>query len=690
MGTSSLKAGAIIEIDGRTHTLLAKIDKETWQLSDLRTRRIKELTDAELRKAYSSGLLRFETATQIQLANDQRKTREDFSDAQWEKAKIRRTYVMAVLDMPSDSRKIQPIVTEAWQKLQQPKRAPGASSVLRWKKAFLNAGRDITSLIDRNDKKGNTVSRYPKEVCEIVREAVETKYLTRERGTLQNALDKALYEVNKENGLRPKPIWLPRPTRRLVERVIAETPAFERCEARFGRQAATKRFRWVKGHLVSTAPLEKVEIDHTQLDILVIDEATSLPLGRPWLTLCVDRFTRCVLGVHLSFEPPSYLTVSKCLRQAITPKEWIKEQFPAIKNPWAAHGVMTVLVVDNGMEFHSKSLENACYTLGIELQYSPRRTPWFKPYVERLIGTLNRGVAHGTPGTSFSNILERDDYDPAKTAVIRYSTLREILYTWVVDVYHQRAHRTLGASPASMWENSISPDEIRLADDPVRLDAILGASEVRTLTHKGIELYGLFYNSPQLADLRRNCSENVEVDIRVDPTDLGKIVVVPPGKDEMYSVPALRMDYANGLSLWQHKVCKRFAAQQLERVSTDSWLEAKERISELVNSDFARKKVKTRAKMARYKGDAALMRTVNSETSDEVGGHARHPAESVNTTLSGAAGLPRPPEAMAGNAKNPAEYEQSGITNPLVRKRFTPQYRERALFTEDDNNNNEE
>ena len=686
MGTSSLKTGAIIELDGRTHTLLAKIDKETWQLSDLRTRRIKELTDAELRKAYSSGLLRFETTTQIPLANDQRKTRLDFSEEQWEKAKIRRAYVMAVLDMPSDSRKIKPIVTEAWQKLRQPKRPPGASSVLRWKKAFQTAGRDITSLIDRNDKKGNTVSRYPKEVREIVRDAVETKYLTRERGTLQDALDKALYEVNKENELRPKPIWLPRPTRRLVERVIAETSAFERCEARFGRQVATKRFRWVKSHLVSTAPLEKAEIDHTQLDILVIDEATSLPLGRPWLTVCIDRFTRCVLGVHVSFEPPSYLTVSKCLKQAITPKEWLKEQFPGIQSPWAAHGVMSVLVVDNGMEFHSKSLENACYTLGIELEYCPRRTPWFKPYVERLIGTLNRGVAHGKPGTSFSNILERNDYDPTKTAVIRYSTLREILYTWIVDVYHQRPHRTLGASPASMWESSISPDEIRLADDPVRLDAILGASEVRTLTHKGIELYGLFYNSPQLAELRRKFSENVEVDIRVDPTDLGKIVVVQPGKNEMYSVPAIRADYAKGLSLWQHKVCKRYAAQQLEQVSTDSWLAAKERISELVNADFARKRVKTRAKMARFKGDAALLETAETTLGATKEREANQPTDRPNTTLNDTAGLPRPAEVMTTDADTPG----ADAARPLARKHFTPEYRERAPSTDDDNNNNEQ
>jgi putative transposase len=42
-----------------------------------------------------------------------------------------------------------------------------------------------------------------------------------------------------------------------------------------------------------------VQIDHTEIDIIVVDELTRTPLpGRPWLTLAIDVFSRVVTGLH--------------------------------------------------------------------------------------------------------------------------------------------------------------------------------------------------------------------------------------------------------------------------------------------------------------------------------------------------------------------------------------------------------
>jgi putative transposase len=236
---------------------------------------------------------------------------------------------------------------------------------------------------------------------------------------------------------------------------------------------------------------------------------------------------------------------------------------------------MRELVVDNGTEFHSKSLENACYSLGIEIHYSARKTPWFKGKIERFLGTLNAAIAHGNPGTTFRNIFDKEDYNPSKHAVVRWTKLQEIIRMWIVDVYHQKPHRTLKAPPAVVWRSSINPEDILLPDDPAQLDAILGRSEGRRLTHKGIELYGLLYNSPELTALRMQLGDKLDVEIRVDDGDLGHIVVFSPDKKHMFKVPALAFDYANGLSSWQHRVCKRYAARELNKYDTASWLEAK-------------------------------------------------------------------------------------------------------------------
>ncbi len=157
-----------------------------------------------------------------------------------------------------------------------------------------------------------------------------------------------MLRVMKENGLRPDSDQLPMPSRRLITRLIADIPAFDKYSARYGHDAALKRFRSVKGHRVVSAPLDRAEIDHTHLDLFVVDDKTSLPLGRPYVTACIDGYTRCILGIYVGFNPPSYQSVAACLKDCFLPKVNLKDEYPEIVNEWAAHGVMRQLVVDGG------------------------------------------------------------------------------------------------------------------------------------------------------------------------------------------------------------------------------------------------------------------------------------------------------------------------------------------------------
>ena len=71
--------------------------------------------------------------------------------------------------------------------------------------------------------------------------------------------------------------------------------------------------------------LDVVQIDHTPVDVIVVDEAHRLPIGRPWLTLAIDVATRVVVGFYVSLEAPSSTSVALCLTQAVLPKEnWLK------------------------------------------------------------------------------------------------------------------------------------------------------------------------------------------------------------------------------------------------------------------------------------------------------------------------------------------------------------------------------
>lgn len=357
-------------------------------------------------------------------------------ESDWEIAKMRRMYVLAVIDMPCLGHETRNAIRRVWEKLKNnPPNCPSEISVWRWKLRYVNSGKDIRALLPATALRGNRTERYPEEVVRFVSESIEEIYLTLERNTVQDTLDDALLKVIKENKLRPRSQQLPLPTFRLVERAIARIPKFDCYAARYGRTAAEKRFRAVLKHHVSGAPLERAQIDHTPLDLIVVDDESLLPLGRPYVTACLDYATRCVLGLHISFEPPSHLTVARCLQHAFMPKTSLLESYPEIKNPWLAHGVISRFDVDNGLEFHGDSFENGCYAAGIEIHYSPRKKAWFKGAIERFLKTFNENVSHGIPGTTFRNILEKGDYDPSKFAVVRWSTLKKISYMWVADVY---------------------------------------------------------------------------------------------------------------------------------------------------------------------------------------------------------------------------------------------------------------
>ena len=658
MSTSTFSAGTVVDIDGRRNVLLRKIDANLWQLEDARSKRITEFAESDLHSAYVQGRLRFSADDRDNLPAAPKPRPADFPPELGERAKIRRIYVMAIMDLPNTHGRIAPVVQETWQKLRQPHKAPATASVIRWKRRFLQAGRDITALIENNAHKGNGSSRYTKEVEAFVEQAVNAKYMQLNRCTVQDALDTALADVRRENALRPATLQLPAPTRRLVERVIRRIPAYDRYAARFGRLAAVKRFRSVQTHRTTDAPLERAEIDHTLLDLFVIDDRTGLPLGRPWLTVCVDDYSRCVLGVYVGFEPPSYLTVARCLRIALLPKNWVPEKYPSIKCQWPAHGVMRELVVDNGTEFHSLSLENAALMLGIEIHYAPRKVAWFKGKVERFIGTANRAVAHGTPGTTFANIFEKNDYDPSTHAIVHQSALLEIIHKWIADVYHQRPHRALGVPPALMWTNSIAAEDIRFPTDPERLDAILGRSDTRMLTHKGIELNGLLYNSPELTALRRRRGDRFEVEIRVDATDIGTIIVLPPDKEQPIRAHALVAEYARGLSEWQHKVIRRYAARNSGRSDFQSWVEAKRQIAELIDQELMHRKSKSRKRIARYQGDGPSSPAPSSPSpTNAPSDPAVHPDPTPPP--------PAAPEAAPTNAQTKGVYP---LTESPVRK----------------------
>jgi putative transposase len=182
--------------------------------------------------------------------------------------------------------------------------------------------------------------------------------------------------------------------------------------------------------------------------------------------------------------------------------------------------------VDNGKDFRSMALQRGCEEHGINLSWRPVRTPHYGAHIERLIGTLMK-IAHLLPGTTFSNIRERGDYDSAGKARLTLAEFRQWMTQKVCRFYHVRRHRSLGLAPLVAWERGWMDDSGKLVSPPLlsrpldfRMDFL--PYEFRRVRRTGIEFNKSRYWHDDLAPML-NLPD--EVMVRYDPREPGQIWV---------------------------------------------------------------------------------------------------------------------------------------------------------------------
>jgi len=132
-----------------------------------------------------------------------------------------------------------------------------------------------------------------------------------------------------------------------------------------------------------------------------------------------------------------------------------------------------------------------------------------------------------------------------------------------------------------MWTENAKSEDIRMPEDREALDVIMGRPHQRVLSHKGVEFEGLLYNSDSLSELRNRHGSRLEVEIRVDESDVGMIYVL--FKQNVIKAQALNFVYANGISLWQHKL---FQANRPNN-DPDGYLESKEKIRRKFQEEYS-------------------------------------------------------------------------------------------------------
>jgi putative transposase len=388
----------------------------------------------------------------------------------------------------------------------------------------------LTSLLPRRRGPAPGGSLLSAQVDAVIDDAIQTVYLTRQ----QSKVSDLLTEIRR----RCRALHLRPPGRRAVTARLRAKPQSEIIARRRGRKAARDRFSPVVGSLEPKWPLSLVQIDHTLVDVIVVDTVTRAPIRRPWLTLAIDVYSRCIVGFHLSLEPPSATSVALCITHSVLSKsQWLSER--RIEAEWPMEGLIEHLHLDNAKEFHSEALRRGCQQYGIGIEYRPVRMPHYGGHIERLIGTM-MGKVHLLPGTTFSNVSAKGDYDSEKNAAVTLDELERWLVHAITGVYHREVHRMLGIPPLTVWQRGLSGDATTLGrgkpvavPDPHRFLIDFLPIERRLIRREGISLYSVSYWSDVL---RVWIGLSEKMIVRYDPRNLSRIYLLGPD-GRYYDIP---------------------------------------------------------------------------------------------------------------------------------------------------------
>jgi putative transposase len=496
-----------------------------------------------------------------------------------------------------------PIIQEAALEINDEK-PPGYRSVGRWYKKY-QKNKDNRALIPRTDLRGSKLLKQKDRVLQIVTEALEEEFNKSPQASVQSIHDKVTQKIENENKVRIGGEVLIVPSLKTLYRVLERVEVYEMVLLKEGKGAADRRFRIIKHNTKTSRILERVEIDHTPLDLFIVDERTWLPLGRPTLTVVIDHYSRMLLGYYLTFDSPSATALMGALRHAILPKQFAEPVIPNLKinHTWPCYGLPEVMVVDNGLEFHGIAFESVAFDLGIRIQACPKHQPRFKGVVERFLKTVNYNFASQIPGTSFARFYQRGDYDPQKCAILTFAQFKQVFEKWVVDVYAQKLHRGIGTTPWTKWHESLSENEPTLPSDLQTLQRRIGKVEERKLRADGILLNNIRYNGDSLAAILMAYDAGVSVRVVYDPEDLGEIQVWGPDSPEPVAVKALDWEYANGLTEKQNECIRQLLKEQGKKAENRAELiQSRNELASAVESLMISPKQKKRQQSGALRG----------------------------------------------------------------------------------------
>jgi len=496
-------------------------------------------------------------------------------DAEWDEAMARYELIRPLVALPG--RKMDDI--------QQVAAAAGksATTVYRWLKRFEETG--IVSSLLRVPRSDKGEQRLSDEVEEIIRIQIQTYYLVQERPSVAK-LYRRVKAACQAVDIEP-------PHKNTVYNRVHELDQRSELALRYSPRLAKEKFEPSRGAFPGgTFPYEIVQIDHTPVDKIVVDEEHRLPIGRPYLTMAIDVDTKMIGGFRFTLDPPSALSAGLCVAHAISNKQhWLAKR--DVLAEWPIYGKMRKIHVDNAKEFRGKMLRRACDQHGIDLEFRPKGQPNYGPHIERAFRTFMEEV-HSLPGSTFSNVQAKFDYDSEGRACMTLAELELWFTIFTVYCYHHRGHKGISdVPPIKLYNQRVHGTETRPGvglpapiedEETLRLD--FTPYEERTVQRDGVVLDYVQYYGPVL---RRwigavdpdNPKRKRKFIFARDPRDISVIYFLDPDTGTYSPIPYFNSSRP-AVSLWELRAAeKRIREDPALQVDEDMIFKGIQRMREI-------------------------------------------------------------------------------------------------------------
>jgi putative transposase len=380
--------------------------------------------------------------------------------------------------------------------------------VARWRAAEATYHCGYIGLLPQTAQRGNRTPRTPQEAYDFLDTFIAEHFETPTQPPART-IYRTYHLACQERGL-------PGLSERTFYRRLTQRRGTLQTTKRYGARAAYAATPWYWALTPTTPPhgdrpWEIVHLDHTQLDLELVSQMGTR-LGRPWVTFAMDAYSRRILGVYLSFDPPAYRACMMVLRACVRRHQ----RFPQS------------IVVDGGPEFHSVYFESLLARYYCTKKTRPTAHPRFGSVIERLFGTTNTAFIHTLRGNTQAAVVPRTltpAVDPKRLAVWPLPGLYHCLCTWAYTIYDGQVHAALGHSPQDAYQLGLERYGLRAHRRVLYDEAFLMATHpsprrptARVVPGKGVKIHYLYYWHDAL---RHPEVERTQVPVRYDPFDIG-------------------------------------------------------------------------------------------------------------------------------------------------------------------------